>query len=59
VICPGSVATNFFDDHHGTFDPKREKILMPEDVADSIIHMIQLPQRAMVSEIDIRPTNPA
>jgi 3-oxoacyl-[acyl-carrier protein] reductase len=58
VICPGSVATNFFDDHHDTFDPKRDRILKPEDVADSILHMIQLPQRAMVSEIDIRPSNP-
>ncbi len=58
AICPGSVATNFFDDHHGTFDPKRDRILHSEDVAESIIHMIKLPQRAMVSEIDIRPSNP-
>jgi len=58
AICPGSVATNFFDDHHGTMDPKRETILHAEDVADSIIHMLKLPQRAMVSEIDIRPSNP-
>ena len=58
TICPGSVATNFFDDHHDTFDPKRERILQSEDVAESIIHMIKLPQRAMVSEIDIRPSNP-
>jgi 3-oxoacyl-[acyl-carrier protein] reductase len=58
VICPGSVDTPFFDGHHDTFDPKRERILKPEDVAESILHMIELPQRAMVSEIDIRPTNP-
>ena len=58
AICPGSVATNFFDDHHDTFDPKRERILQSKDVAESIIHMIRLPQRAMVSEIDIRPSNP-
>jgi 3-oxoacyl-[acyl-carrier protein] reductase len=58
AICPGSVATNFFDDHHDTFDPKKERILQSEDVAESIIHMIKLPQRAMVSEIDIRPSNP-
>ena len=58
AICPGSVATNFFDDHHDTFDPKKEHILQSEDVAESIIHMIKLPQRAMVSEIDIRPSNP-
>jgi 3-oxoacyl-[acyl-carrier protein] reductase len=58
AICPGSVATNFFDDHHGTFDPKKDRILRAEDVAESIVHMIRLPQRAMVSEIDIRPSNP-
>jgi NADP-dependent 3-hydroxy acid dehydrogenase YdfG len=58
LICPGSVATNFFDNHHGKFDPKKDRILKPEDVAESIVHMIQLPQRAMVSEIDIRPSDP-
>jgi short-subunit dehydrogenase len=58
ALCPGSVATNFFDNHHETFDPKRERILRPEDVAESIIHMLKLPQRAMVSEIDIRPSDP-
>jgi NADP-dependent 3-hydroxy acid dehydrogenase YdfG len=59
VICPGSVATSFFDEHHGADDLKREKIIHPEDVAESIIHMIRQPQRAMVSEIDIRPTDPS
>ncbi len=58
AVCPGSVATNFFDTHHDTFDPKKDRILRAEDVAESILDMIRLPQRAMVSEIDIRPTNP-
>jgi NADP-dependent 3-hydroxy acid dehydrogenase YdfG len=58
AICPGSVATSFFDDHHGQSDPKRDRILHSEDVAESIIHMVKLPQRAMLSEIDIRPSNP-
>jgi len=52
AICPGSVDTEF------STDPKRKKVLQAQDVADSILHMIQLPQWAMVSEIDIRPTNP-
>jgi 3-oxoacyl-[acyl-carrier protein] reductase len=57
AICPGSVATHFF---HSSEKPKpeSEKILLPEDVAQTIIAAIKLPQRAMVSEIDIRPTNP-
>jgi 3-oxoacyl-[acyl-carrier protein] reductase len=56
AICPGSVDTSFSS--RDDSDPKRKKILRPEDVADSILQMIQLPQRAMISEIDIRPTNP-
>jgi NADP-dependent 3-hydroxy acid dehydrogenase YdfG len=34
------------------------RILRPEDVAASILHAIALPDRALVSELDIRPTNP-
>jgi 3-oxoacyl-[acyl-carrier protein] reductase len=59
AICPGSVATHFSGDPGDKPDPRREKITQAEDVAASIIHMLRMPQRAMVSEIDIRPTNPA
>jgi NADP-dependent 3-hydroxy acid dehydrogenase YdfG len=37
-------------------DPLR--ILKPADVAETIVHAINLPERALVSELDIRPTNP-
>lgn len=57
AICPGSVDTRFFQ-HESTPKPNRERILSAADVADVIVHTIQLPQRAMVSEVDIRPTNP-
>ena len=56
TICPGSVDTSFSST---STDPKRsEKILHPQDVADSIVAALMMPDRAMVSEIDIRPTNP-
>lgn len=56
TICPGSVDTSFSST---STDPKRsEKILHPQDVADSIVAALLMPDRAMVSEIDIRPTNP-
>ncbi|MEK6755252.1 MAG: SDR family NAD(P)-dependent oxidoreductase [Bacteroidota bacterium] len=56
TICPGSVDTSFSAQEK---DPKRsEKILHPQDVADTVLAAIMLPERAMVSEIDIRPTNP-
>jgi 3-oxoacyl-[acyl-carrier protein] reductase len=56
TICPGSVDTSFSST---TTDPKRsEKILHPQDVADAVLAALMMPDRAMVSEIDIRPTNP-
>ena len=40
-------------------DPRRaHKILQPEDVAGTLIAAVTLPARAMMSEIDLRPTNP-
>ena len=56
TICPGSVDTSFSPTPK---EPSRsEKILHPQDVADTILSALMLPDRAMVSEIDIRPTNP-
>ena len=56
TVCPGSVDTNFGSGGH---DPRsRGEILQPEDVADSVMSIINLPVRALISEIDLRPTNP-
>ncbi len=57
AICPGSVRTDFFDSD-SVPKSRLDRMLAPDDVAESMVHMIRLPQRAMVSEIDIRPTNP-
>lgn len=57
VICPGSVETEFFVDS-GHQAPLKDKVLHPEDIAESVLTVINLPIRAMISEIDIRPTNP-
>ncbi len=57
TVCPGSVDTGMLHDQPMLkSDPKR--ILRPEDVADTILHTLRLPLRALVSELDIRPTNP-
>jgi len=57
TVCPGSVATAFFDG--GTpFQPDRERILRAEDVATVVLQTLELDERATVSELDIRPTNP-
>lgn len=57
TVCPGSVDTDFFN-HESLPKPNRDKILKAEDVAATTLAAIKLPQRAMVNEIEIRPTNP-
>ena len=57
AICPGSVDTSLLKDQP-MLKAEPSRILQPEDVADSILHALALPARALVSELDIRPTNP-
>jgi len=57
AVCPGSVATPFMD-KQSRLRPNRERILTAEDVAETVCATLTLPDRAMISELDIRPTNP-
>jgi 3-oxoacyl-[acyl-carrier protein] reductase len=57
AICPGSVDTSMMR-HQPMLKAEPSRILQPEDVAATILHALTLPERAMVSELDIRPTNP-
>jgi NAD(P)-dependent dehydrogenase (short-subunit alcohol dehydrogenase family) len=57
AVCPGSVNTPFFD-KQTSFTPNRDRILAPDDVAQAVVAALELPAGAMVSELDIRPTNP-
>ncbi len=56
AICPGSVDTSF--NPNRAVIPEKKDILLSEDVAETVALVIKMPVRAMVSEIDIRPTNP-
>jgi 3-oxoacyl-[acyl-carrier protein] reductase len=57
TVCPGSVDTGMLRDQTMLkSDPQR--ILQPDDVADVILDTLRLPDRALVSEVDLRPTNP-
>ncbi|HEX9167101.1 MAG TPA: SDR family NAD(P)-dependent oxidoreductase [Gemmatimonadales bacterium] len=58
AICPGSVETGFGS---GRTVPKisRSGVLLPEDVAEVVLDTLRLPERALMSEIDLRPANPA
>lgn len=58
TICPGSVATDFGAGPSREQRAEKRNIIMPEDVADGILAALKLPQRSMISEIDIRPSNP-
>jgi 3-oxoacyl-[acyl-carrier protein] reductase len=57
TITPGSVDTAFFDQAQTTA-PNRERILQPDDVAETVVLALTLPARALLRELDIRPTNP-
>ncbi len=54
-IFPGSVATPFFTDKG---IPTHENMLQPQDIADSVHFLLNLPQRALVDELVMRPTSP-
>jgi NADP-dependent 3-hydroxy acid dehydrogenase YdfG len=36
----------------------RERVLQPDDVAQAVVAALTLPDHAMLSELDLRPTNP-
>ncbi len=57
LICPGSVNTELLS---GTaLEPDNPKnILNPSDVAETVASIINMPANALISEVDIRPTNP-
>lgn len=58
AICPGSVETGF---GRGRTVPKISKagVLQPEDVAEVVVATLHLPDRALASEVDLRPANPS
>jgi 3-oxoacyl-[acyl-carrier protein] reductase len=57
AICPGSVATPFMD-KQSRGHANRDRALTADDVAHSVHASLALSDGAMVSELDIRPTNP-
>jgi 3-oxoacyl-[acyl-carrier protein] reductase len=57
AVCPGSVDTGLLR-NQPMLKSEPSKILRPDDVADTIVQAVALPDRALVSELDIRPTNP-
>ena len=57
AVCPGSVSTPFMD-KQTRLRPNRDRVLRADDVAQAVLGALTLPDRAMLSELDLRPTNP-
>jgi len=55
-IMPGSVETNFNGTEPGQ-EPDPHK-MQPEDIAAAIVHALEAPQTVMISEMQMRPTQP-
>lgn len=53
TICPGSVNTSFSDNVKNP-----SQMPQPEDIAKVVVDALSMPRNVMVSEIDVRPTNP-
>jgi NADP-dependent 3-hydroxy acid dehydrogenase YdfG len=57
AICPGTVDTPLIRGQ-SVLTPNLDRSLQPEDVAATVLTALALPDRATVSELDVRPTNP-
>ncbi|MBI3195720.1 MAG: SDR family NAD(P)-dependent oxidoreductase [Ignavibacteriae bacterium] len=56
TICPGSVDTEFHTE--STKDKDTGRVPKAEDIAQIVVDALKMPRHVMVSEIDVRPTNP-
>jgi NAD(P)-dependent dehydrogenase (short-subunit alcohol dehydrogenase family) len=58
AILPGSVDTGFGDRDSRFGRQDRSWMLRPEDVAATVLHLLSYPQRALPSQVEIRPSRP-
>lgn len=58
VTCmfPGSIVTEFFDKASG--GDTHSNMMMPGDVANTLIHLLETPDNYLINEITLRPLNP-
>jgi len=56
VIYPGSVKTNFFDDIDSV--STNDNMMMPEDIASTILHVLSTPPNYHHIDIEVRPLRP-
>ena len=54
-VMPGSVDTEFSG--HAAAEKSDWKIA-PEDIADIVLHILQMPKRTLISRVEVRPSRP-
>ena len=59
-MSPGFVATEFFERYHGDAEKGRETLarlraLDPEDVAASVLHVLEAPDHVEINDVLMRP----
>jgi NADP-dependent 3-hydroxy acid dehydrogenase YdfG len=54
-IMPGSVDTEFSG--HAS-EAKSDWKIAPEDIADIVLHILQMPKRTLISRVEVRPSRP-
>ncbi len=57
AVCPGTVATSF-QEKAARARPGLDRVLAADDVAQAVLATLTVSDGAMISELDIRPTNP-
>jgi NADP-dependent 3-hydroxy acid dehydrogenase YdfG len=53
---PGSIATEFFE--KASSGDTHSNMMMPEDVANTLIHLLETPDNYLINEVTLRPLNP-
>ena len=58
TVCPGSVDTGFGGERDSLAPKSTGDIPQAEDIARIVVDALRMPRNVMVSEVDVRPTNP-
>lgn len=56
TLFPGSIATEFFDNADGM--NTHSNMMQPDDIANTLIHLLETPDNFLINEITMRPLNP-
>jgi 3-hydroxy acid dehydrogenase / malonic semialdehyde reductase len=58
LINPGFVNTPFFSSLNFTPGPAPENAMQPEDIAETVAHLLTIPSRYLIEEINLQPLKP-